>query len=66
MLRQSCSFKMFLGAEMRTPNTLSMVIIIIIIDNFSIALFSGVPKLTVLYNILQHFLSSTFSTFSMV
>ena len=68
MLRQSCSFKMFLGAEMRTPNTLSMVIIIIIIiiDNFSIALFSGVPKLTVLYNILQHFLSFTFSTFSMV
>ena len=65
MLRQSCSFKMFLGAEMRTPNTLSMVIIIMI-DNFSIALFSGVPKLTVLYNILQHFLSFTFSTFSMV
>ena len=64
VLRQSCSFKMFLGAEMRTPNTLSMVIIII--DNFSIALFSGVPKLTVLYNILQHFLSFTFSTFSMV
>ena len=31
---------------------------IIIIDNFSIALFSGVPKLTVLY-ILQHFLSFT-------
>ena len=64
VLRQSCSLKMFLGAEMRTPNTLSMVIIII--DNFSIALFSGVPKLTVLYNILQHFLSFTFSKFSMV
>ena len=34
-------------------------IIIIIIDNFSIALFSGVPKLTALYNILQHFLCFT-------
>ena len=33
--------------------------IIIIIDNFCIALFSGVPKLTALYNILQHFLSFT-------
>ena len=33
-------------------------IIIIIIDNFCIALFSGVPKLTALY-ILQHFLSFT-------
>ena len=32
---------------------------IIIIDNFYIALFSGVPKLTALYNILQHFLSFT-------
>ena len=32
---------------------------IIIIDNFCIALFSDVPKLTVLYNILQHFLSIT-------
>ena len=31
----------------------------IIIDNFCIALFSGVPKLTALYNILQHFLSFT-------
>ena len=31
--------------------------IIIIIDNFCIALFSGTPKLTALYNILQHFLS---------
>ena len=36
-----------------------MLIIIIIIDNFCIALFSGVPKLTALYNILQHFLSFT-------
>ena len=35
------------------------LIIIIIIDNFCIALFSGVPKLTALYNILQHFLSFT-------
>ena len=34
-------------------------LIIIIIDNFCIALFSGVPKLTALYNILQHFLSFT-------
>ena len=33
-------------------------LIIIIIDNFCIALFSGVPKLTALY-ILQHFLSFT-------
>ena len=33
--------------------------LIIIIDNFCIALFSGVPKLTALYNILQHFLSFT-------
>ena len=29
-------------------------VIIIIIDNFCIALFSGVHKLTALYNILQH------------
>ena len=34
-----------------------IMIIIIIIDNFCVALFSGVPKLTALYNILQHFLS---------
>ena len=33
--------------------------IIIIIDNFCIALVSGVPKLAALYNILQHFLSFT-------
>ena len=37
----------------------SQLIIIIITDNFCIALFSGVPKLTALYNILQHFLSFT-------
>ena len=36
-----------------------IIIIIIIIDNFCIALFSGEPKLTALYNILQHFLSFT-------
>ena len=34
-----------------------LIIIMIIIDNFCIALFSGVPKLIALYNILQHFLS---------
>ena len=33
--------------------------IIIIIDTFSIALFSGVHKLTVLYDILQNFLYFT-------
>ena len=38
----------------------NMIVIIIIIDNFCIALFSGVPKLTELYNILQHFLSFTY------
>ena len=36
-----------------------IMMIIIIIDNFCIALFSGVPKLTALCNILQHFLSFT-------
>ncbi len=40
------------------PVWMSSLIIIIIIDNFCIALFSGVPKLTALY-ILQHFLSFT-------
>ena len=33
------------------------VLIIIIIDNFCIALFSDIHKLTALYNTLQHFLS---------
>ena len=33
--------------------------LIIIRDNFCIALFSGVPKFTALYNILQHFRSFT-------
>ena len=42
-----------------TLSTKSVGIIIIIIDNFCIALFSGVLKLTALYNILQHFLSFT-------
>ena len=36
-----------------------IIITIIKVDNFCIALFSGVPKLTVLYNILEHFLSFT-------
>ena len=36
-----------------------LIIIIMMIDNFCIALFSGVPKLTALYNILQYFLSFT-------
>ena len=36
-----------------------VLIIIIILDNFCIALFSGVPKLIALYTILQHFLSFT-------
>ena len=36
----------------------AIYIIIIIIDNVCIVLFSGVPKLTALY-ILQHFLSFT-------
>ena len=34
-----------------------MMIIMIIIDTFSIALFSDVHKLTALYNTLRHFLS---------
>ena len=36
-----------------------IMIIIRITDIFCIALFSGVPKLIALYNILQHFLSFT-------
>ena len=39
--------------------TIMMMMMIIIIDNFCIALFSGVPKLIALYKILQHFLSFT-------
>ena len=35
----------------------NIIIIIIIIDNVCIALFSDVHKLTALYNTLQHFLS---------
>ena len=45
--------------EVEQSGSSGMYIIIIIIDNFCIALFSGVPKLTALYNILQHFLSFT-------
>ena len=41
-----------------TDQKIIIIIIIIIIDNFCIALFSGVPKLTELY-ILQHFLGFT-------
>ena len=52
-------------AKRRYPQTLtesattktSSIVIIIITYNFCIALFSGVPRLTALYNILQHFLS---------
>ena len=40
-------------------NMLLLIAFIIIIDNFCIALFSGVHKITALYNILQHFLSFT-------
>ena len=36
-----------------------IIIITFLIDNFCIALLSGVPKLTALYNNLQHFLSFT-------
>ena len=36
-----------------------VVAYIIIIDNFYIALFPDVHKLTALYNVLQHFLSFT-------
>ena len=42
----------------RAEKYIKIIIIIIITDNFCIALFSGVPKLTALY-ILQHFLSFT-------
>ena len=31
-----------------------VIIVVIIIDNFCTALFSGIPKPTELYNILQH------------
>ena len=34
-----------------------IILSIIIIDNFCIPLFSGVYKLTALYNTLQHFIS---------
>ena len=38
-----------------TSNHPDFLFIIIIIDNFCIAVFSGVHKLTAPYNILQHF-----------
>ena len=39
------------GSE-RVNNILILLLLRIIIDNFCIALFSGVPKLAALYNIL--------------
>ena len=45
--------------EMEVLNIWEIYEIIIIIDNFCIAQSTGVPKLTALYNILQHFLSFT-------
>ena len=45
--------------KMLNFKNLACKIIIIIIDDFCIALFCGVPKLTALYNILQDFLSFT-------
>ena len=48
-----------LTTDQKLKEIIIIIIIIIIIDNFCIALFSGVPKLTALYNILQHFLSFT-------
>ena len=50
MFPPSCGFAMVAS---RTQNR----IIIIIIDNFCIVLFSSVHKFTVLNNILQHLLS---------
>ena len=47
------------GNSCTTILLLLLIIIIIIIDNFCIVIFSGVHKLTALYNILQHFLSFT-------
>ena len=49
-----CSIAPFPGLRLGKSEVL-----IIVTDNFCIALFSGVPKLTALYNILQHFLSFT-------
>ena len=43
-------------SEVSPVGALIIIIIIIIIDNFCIALFSGVHKLTPLYNTLPHFL----------
>ena len=44
--------------QVEKKNT-NKITIIKIIDSFCIALFSGVPKFTAPYNILQHFLSFT-------
>ena len=51
--------KYTLFEELNPEGCVLLQLMIIIIDNFCIALFSGVPKLTALYNILQHFLSFT-------
>ena len=48
-----------LGNRFFLQSVMDIHVIIIIIDNFCIALSSGVHKLTALYNILQHFLSFT-------
>ena len=45
--------------QVSTAGSPGAVFVIIIIDNFCLALFFGVHKLTALYNILQHFLSFT-------
>ena len=47
-------------AENRSDDFISafVIIIMIILNNFCIALFSGVPELTAIYNILQHFYES--------
>ena len=47
------------GSPAAEPVQVTECVLIIIIDNFCIALFSGVPKLIALYTILQHFLSFT-------
>ena len=51
--------KYSLFEELNPEGCVLLQLMIIIVDNFCIALFSGVPKLTALYNILQHFLSFT-------
>ena len=39
--------------------TILLLLLLLLLEYFCVALFSGVPKLTALYNILQHFLSFT-------